>query len=238
MFQIGLGRVDTLLAALEKSRPSVAAHSRRVAALAARLAVQYGLAGDQVETIRLGALLHDVGKLFVPARILAKPARPNRREWRELMVHPEIGMEIVHSAGFDDEVCGIVLYHHERWDGRGYPDGQRGHETPLQVRIVSVMDAFDAITSPRNYREKLSVEAAKSVMARLAGTRYCPWVVSGLLSLPASLLVLPDLQAAQRYAPEGIAEAPVLDGLPPWRAVQAREMAATGETAPGAQPKA
>ena len=121
MFQTDLGRADAVLAALEKKRPEVAAHSRRVSAYSVRLAVQFGLADDVIETIRLGALLHDVGKMLTPSRILEKPGRPNAREWQELKVHPELGQEICHRSGFDDEVCTIVLYHHERCDGSGYP---------------------------------------------------------------------------------------------------------------------
>ncbi len=122
MFQTDLGRADTVLAALEKKRPEVAAHSRRVAAYSVRLAVQFGLADEVIETIRLGALLHDVGKLLTPSRILEKPGRPNAREWQELKIHPELGCEICHRSGFDDDVLAIVLHHHERCDGSGYPD--------------------------------------------------------------------------------------------------------------------
>ncbi len=238
MLQIGLERIDAILAALEKTRPSVGAHSRRVADFSVRLAAQYGLAADEIETVRLGALLHDVGKLLVPARILAKPSRPNRREWRELKIHPEIGMEIAHRAGYGDDVCGIILYHHERWDGKGYPDGLRDRAIHWTIRIVSVMDAFDAITSPRHYRETLTVDAAKAVMARAAGTWFCPWVVSGLLSMPASLLVPPGVHALRRYAPESIAETPALESLAPWRAFVGREPGAEERAASATQPRA
>ena len=91
MFQSDLGRTDTVLAALERKRPDVAAHSRRVAAYSVRLAVQFGLGEEVIETIRLGALLHDVGKMLTPSRILDKPGRPNAREWQELKAHPELG---------------------------------------------------------------------------------------------------------------------------------------------------
>lgn len=188
MFQADLGRTDAVLSALEKNRPDVAAHSRRVAVYSVRLAVQFGLPGDVVETIRLGALLHDVGKLLTPSRILDKPGRPNAREWQELKAHPEIGREICHRSGFDADVCAIVLHHHERSDGSGYPDRLTHAATPYPVRIVAVMDTFDALTSSRDYRERLSVDAARALIARSAGAKYCPWVVSGLLALPVEML--------------------------------------------------
>jgi putative nucleotidyltransferase with HDIG domain len=199
MFQTDLGRADAVLAALERKRPEVAAHSRRVSRYAVRLAAQFGLPDDVTETIRLGALLHDVGKMLTPSRILEKPGRPNAREWQELKIHPELGQEICHRSGFDDEVCAIVLHHHERCDGSGYPDKLAHPAIPYTVRIVSVMDTFDALTSSRDYRERLSVAAARTLIARSAGPKYCPWVVSGLLALPAEML-----QPAAGDAPEPV----------------------------------
>jgi putative nucleotidyltransferase with HDIG domain len=188
MLQTELGRADSVLAALEKRRPDVAAHCRRVSAYAVRLAVQYGFARDVVDTIRLGALLHDVGKMLTPSRLLEKPGRPSARESRELKIHPELGMEICHRSGFDDDVCTIVLYHHERHDGQGYPDALAHPAIPVGVRIVSVMDAFDALGSPHEYRGRMSLDAARMLIARGAGTRFCPWVVSGFLALPPEML--------------------------------------------------
>jgi len=210
MFQTDLGRVDAVLAALDKKRPEVAGHSRRVSAYSVRLAVQYGLPGDVVETIRVGSLLHDVGKMLTPSRILEKPGRPNAREWQELKLHPELGQEICYRSGFDDEVCSIVLHHHERCDGSGYPDGLKHEAIPYIVRIVAVMDTFDALTSSRDYRERLSVPAARTLIARSAGTKYCPWVVSGLLALPIEMLQpgAGDAPEASRH-PEGPSLLPV-----------------------------
>jgi putative nucleotidyltransferase with HDIG domain len=210
MFQTDLGRAEAVLAALEKKRPEVAAHSRRVSAYSVRLAVQFGLADDVVETIRLGALLHDVGKMLTPSRILAKPGRPNAREWQDLKMHPELGAEMCHRSGFDDEVAAIVLYHHERCDGSGYPDQLAHPAIPYSVRIVAVLDTFDALTSSRDYRNRLSVPAARTLIARAAGSKYCPWVVSGLLALPVEMLQPGpgDALGVTRH-PEGPAVLPV-----------------------------
>lgn len=168
--------------------PSVATHCRRVSEYSALLAVQYGLPSDLVATIRLGGLLHDLGKMAIPERILAKPGRLTDREWARLRNHPEAGVAMVDRLGFDASIAEIVLYHHERIDGSGYPDGMIGQAIPWAVRIVSVMDAYDALTSPRAYREALSIDAARTLLAREAGVRYCPSVVSGLLSVPRRVL--------------------------------------------------
>jgi putative nucleotidyltransferase with HDIG domain len=188
MLQSSLGKVDVVLSALEQRRPAVAMHCRRVSALSVRLAMQYEWDRHTLETIRLGALLHDVGKMLISTRTPDKQGRPSDREWQELGIHPQLGMDIAHRAGFDDDVCGIILYHHERFDGQGYPDGLAGLATPVTARVVTVMDAFDALTSTRDHQKRLSIDGARRLIARDAGTRYCPWVVSGLLALPAAML--------------------------------------------------
>lgn len=217
MLQTELGRIDAVMSALDRKRPDVAAHCRRVSAYSVALATQFGLSHDDIETIRLGGLLHDVGKMLVPSRILTKPGRPNSREWQELKIHPELGMEIAHRSGFDDEVCAIVLYHHERHDGRGYPDGLGERSIHYTARIVSVMDTFDALTSSRDYRERLTPQAARTVVSRGAGTKFCPWVVSAFMALPVEML-LPrgeEGRAAIRY-PEGPVFLPPDQLAQPW----------------------
>jgi putative nucleotidyltransferase with HDIG domain len=220
MLQSYLGKVDVVMAALEKARPAVAAHARRVALYSVRLALQYDLDRETIETIRLGALLHDVGKLLIPARILDKPGRPTDREWEELRIHPQLGVDIAHRAGFDDDVCGIVLYHHERYDGQGYPDRLSGQAIHFTARLVSVMDTFDALTSARDYRSRLSVDAARALIAREAGAKYCPWIVSGLLALPTAMLTAPaDGASAQEEWDEraGPWMSPAEELIQPWQ---------------------
>jgi len=191
MLQTELGHIGAVMAACERKRPDVAAHCRRVSDYAVRLATQIGLSAHDVETVRLGGLLHDVGKLNVRTRLLNKPGRPTEREWQELKIHPELGVEIAHRSGFDDEVSSIVLYHHERWDGQGYPDCLRARAIPYLGRIVSVIDTFDALTSAREYRERLTPDAARVVIARGAGTRFCPWVAAAFLAMPVDVLLPP-----------------------------------------------
>jgi len=227
MLQTVLARVESVLVTLEKMRPEVAAHSSRVAAYSVRLASQYGFDAGTIETIRMGALLHDVGKLLVPSRVLDKPGRPNAREWRDLKIHTELGMEIAHRCGFDVDVCSIVLSHHERYDGSGYPDGVGKDHIHFTVRIVSVMDTFDALTSSRDYRERLTVDAARTLIARGAGSQFCPWVVSGLLAMPPQMLNLGP--AGTRMAPqqaEGQVFMPPEQMAQPWPAQPAAALCA------------
>jgi putative nucleotidyltransferase with HDIG domain len=211
--------VDAYLQALEAKRAFVAGHARRVSAYAVRLAAQFGLATDVVESIRLGALLHDIGKLMVPVSILTKPGRLDEREWVELRSHPDKAIELLERVSLDDRTRDIVLHHHERHDGKGYPDGLHGNEITWPVRIVSVMDSFDALTSPREYRAALSVDAARALISREAGTRFCPWVVSGFLSLPPSLFE-PGVADARRddYLPDGLPESASVRATRPWTA--------------------
>ncbi len=209
--------VEAFLQALHAKRSFVADHARRVSAYAVLLATQYGLAADVVESIRVGALLHDVGKLLVPVRILTKPGRLNEREWVELRAHPDKGVDLLERVDLDDLVREIVLHHHERHDGKGYPDGLAGKEIPWPVRIVSVMDSFDALTSPRQYRAALSVEGARALISREAGARFCPWVVGGFLSLPPDLLAPGSTDAhSDYYFPDGLPEAASIFATRTW----------------------
>ncbi|MGE5361886.1 MAG: HD-GYP domain-containing protein [Bacteroidales bacterium] len=209
--------VDAFLQSFEVRRPFVVSHARRVSTYAVRLATQYGLGADVIENIRVGALLHDAGKILIPSRILTKPGRLNQYEWVELRTHPDKGLELLERVGLNAEMRDIVLHHHERFDGRGYPDGLSGVQIPWSVRIVSVMDSFDALTSTREYRERLTPGAARALIAREAGTRFCPWVVAGFLSLPLALLEPgPEAPCPDSYLPEGRPEASSMHATQVW----------------------
>ena len=206
--------VDTILDVMDTQQPTIASHCRRVAAYGVQLAVQYGLPDEMVETIRVGGLLHDVGKMMVPVDILTKPGRLTEQEWRALQNHPEYGFDMAERLGFESSILDIILYHHERNDSSGYPDGLNGHSIPWTVRIVSVMDAFDALTSPRAYRAALSIEAARALLAREA---YCPWVVTGLLSIPKSALEAVARNESWNCRPDSRPTAGVLESATtPW----------------------
>ena len=155
-------------------------HSYMVGELAARVAKRMGLETEQVELARLAGSLHDLGKLAIPEEILRKPGPLNEAERLVLERHPQIGFRMLDSLGVEP-VASWVLHHHERWDGDGYPDRLGGEAIPLGSRILFVADAYDAMTTDRVYRSKLSHERAISELERCAGTQFDPEVVAALL---------------------------------------------------------
>jgi diguanylate cyclase (GGDEF)-like protein len=152
-------------------------HSERVADLAARIAVRMGLSDETVELTRLAGSLHDLGKLAIPEEILRKPGPLTEPERLVLERHPQIGYRMLESLGVDP-LAEWVLHHHERWDGAGYPDGVGGEGIPLGARIIFVADAYDAMTSDRVYRTRLSDEEAIAELQRCAGSQFDPSVVA------------------------------------------------------------
>ncbi len=155
-------------------------HSERVGELAAKVAKRLGLNAEQVELTRLAGSLHDLGKLAIPEEILRKPGTLTDSERLVLERHPQIGFRMLDSLGVDP-VADLVLHHHERWDGAGYPDGLRGEEIPLGARIIFVTDAYDAMTSDRIYRPRLSSQAALAELERCAGTQFDPGIVAAFV---------------------------------------------------------
>jgi diguanylate cyclase (GGDEF)-like protein/putative nucleotidyltransferase with HDIG domain len=152
-------------------------HSTRVAELAAWIAAHLGLDAEQVELARLAGSLHDLGKLAIPEEILRKPGPLTPPERLVLERHPQIGFRMLESLGVDP-VADWVLRHHERWDGTGYPDGLAGSDIPLGARIIFIADAYDAMTSDRAYRGRLTPQAAVSELERCAGSQFDPEIVS------------------------------------------------------------
>ncbi|TML96677.1 MAG: diguanylate cyclase [Actinobacteria bacterium] len=155
-------------------------HSERVSDLAARVGGRLGLEPEQVELTRLAGSLHDLGKLAIPEEILRKPGALTDSERLVLERHPQIGFRMLDSLGVDP-VADLVLHHHERWDGAGYPDGLHGDEIPLGARIIFVTDAFDAMTSDRIYRPKRSSDAALAELERCAGSQFDPAIVAAFV---------------------------------------------------------
>jgi diguanylate cyclase (GGDEF)-like protein/putative nucleotidyltransferase with HDIG domain len=151
-------------------------HSQRVADLAARTARRLGLPDEEVELTRLAASLHDLGKLAIPEEILRKPGPLTDPERMVLERHPQIGFRMLESLGVDP-VAEWVLHHHERWDGSGYPDGLPGENIPLGARIIFVADAYDAMTSERVYRRRVTPDQAIEELQRCAGTQFDPGIV-------------------------------------------------------------
>jgi diguanylate cyclase (GGDEF)-like protein len=178
-------------------------HSERVSDLAARVAKRVGLDPEHVELTRLASSLHDLGKLAIPEEILRKPGALTDSERLVLERHPQIGFRMLDSLGVDP-VADLVLHHHERWDGAGYPDGLAGEEIPLGARIIFVADAYDAMTSDRIYRPKRSREAALAELRRCAGTQFDPGIVAAFteeLGVSSSVEVAAEAAAETSVPP-------------------------------------
>ncbi|HEX7083576.1 MAG TPA: diguanylate cyclase [Gaiellaceae bacterium] len=177
----GLRAGASLAHAVDRRDGYPGSHSERVADLAERIAEQLGLADEQLELVRLAGRLHDVGKLAIPEELLRKPGPLTYAERAVLERHPQLGHRILVSLGLE-QVADVVLHHHERWDGGGYPGGLSRNEIPLASRIVLAADAFDAITSDRPYAGARSAFEAQREIERCAGTQLDPEVVEAVLS--------------------------------------------------------
>jgi putative nucleotidyltransferase with HDIG domain len=167
-----------LATALEAKDASTRGHSERVAELGRRVATALGLDAEQAAAVGEAGLLHDIGKIGVPDPILLKRSSLTDDEWEAMRRHPVVGAQIVAPFEFFARSAPLIRYHHERWDGSGYPDGLVGARIPLGARIVAVADVFDALTSTRPYRGAISSDAAIEHLAAEAGRTLDPDVVS------------------------------------------------------------
>ena len=149
-------------------------HCDRVADIACGIAVADGFADDRLYWFRVGAVLHDIGKFVVPAEVLNKAGRLSADEWDVVRSHPRAGVEMVQDVAFPGDVMDILLSHHERWDGSGYPHGLAGEAIPRAARIVAIADAYDAITSERSYKQALAHETAMAVLRIDVGRHFDP----------------------------------------------------------------
>jgi HD-GYP domain-containing protein (c-di-GMP phosphodiesterase class II) len=157
-------------------------HGARVAALAEPVAAKLGWDRERIRSLRFAAPLHDVGKVKVRPQVLGKPGPLTLAEQEEIRRHPTAGAQLVIPLRSARHALPYVLFHHERWDGTGYPAGLRGRSIPLEARILAVADAFDAMISPRPYRRALSHEHALAEVGRGAGTQFDPLVAEIFLA--------------------------------------------------------
>jgi HD-GYP domain-containing protein (c-di-GMP phosphodiesterase class II) len=163
-----------LASALAARDPSTAAHCARVTFLSRRLAVWLGWDDAQLRTLEIGAPLHDIGKVTISQSLLRKRGPLQAHELAEIRTHPAAGAKLISPVGPAREALPYVLYHHERWDGGGYPTGRRGTQIPRGARLLSVTDAFDAMTSTRPYRRALPTSRALGEIESHAGTQFDP----------------------------------------------------------------
>jgi putative nucleotidyltransferase with HDIG domain len=174
------GAIRALAAALDARDPYTAGHSERVSVLSVAIGRTLSLSEEELEVLRLGALLHDIGKIGVPDDVLRKPGSLTEAEFAAIREHPVLGARILHVVPFLARHLAIVELHHERPDGRGYPHGLRGDDIPLAARIVHVADAYDAITSARAYRAARPSGDALRELWRCAGTEFHAEIVGAL----------------------------------------------------------
>lgn len=175
--------VGSLASALDARDPYTAGHSRRVSDVACAIASEFKVSSSELERIRIGALLHDIGKIGVPDQVLQKTGRLTEDELHLIQQHPVVGRRILEGVrGFAPFLSAVEL-HHENWDGTGYPSRQIGEQVPLEARIIHVADAYDAMTTDRSYRKGMTHATAVRILAENAGTQFDPRIVNTFLSI-------------------------------------------------------
>ena len=172
--QAYLDMVQTLRYTVEAKDAYTRGHSDRVSEYSVLIGEKLGLPEDQIKILRIGGLFHDIGKIGVPDRILLKTDKLTDDEYSEIKNHPSIGAHILGAATIFKDIIPIVKYHHERYDGRGYPCGLKGEDIPYVARIAAVADTFDAMTSKRSYRDALNLDIVKEEIERCKGTQFDP----------------------------------------------------------------
>ncbi len=199
-----LDSVWALTRAVEAKDPFTKEHSEHVAQYAVALGVALDLPADAIEPLRVAALLHDVGKIGVPDRILTKPGKLTGEEFEYIRRHPALGADILAKITVFGREAEIVRYHHERWDGGGYPDGLTGEEAPLASRIIMVADSMDAMLMARSYKDSYPVKKVFVELRRCAGTQFDPKIAATAVewcSTSADELILPAQPAETEAMP-------------------------------------
>lgn len=166
--------VECITSALDARDPYTGNHSRRVSDMACFLCQKLGISHEETQEIHISGHLHDIGKIGVPDRVLLKPGKLNDEEWALMKKHPEIGADILSKSPHFSRIAAIILHHHERWDGKGYPFGAKGTEIPIGARIIAVCDSIDAMASARAYRKALPLDVVKSEIEKNIGIMYDP----------------------------------------------------------------
>lgn len=181
--QAYLDMVETLRYTVEAKDSYTRGHSDRVSEYSVLIGEKLGLPEDQIKTLRIGGLFHDIGKIGIPDSILLKPAKLTDDEYSQIKNHPSIGAHILGSAVIFKDIIPIVKHHHERYDGNGYPSRLKGEEIPYIARIAAVADTFDAMTSRRSYRGPIDIEHVKEEIKRCEGTQFDPKIAEAFLDI-------------------------------------------------------
>jgi len=172
-----LATIEALALAIDAKDRTGKSHIRRVQVFAAGLARAIGMPANDIQGVKTAALLHDIGKLAVPEHILSKPGPLTQEEFQKIRIHPQVGAEIIAGVPFPYPVAPLILSHHERWDGKGYPAGMKGEEIPAGARILAVVDYFDALTSERPYHKAMTDDGAIGLLRQEAGKALDPNLV-------------------------------------------------------------
>ena len=175
--------IECITCALDAKDPYTAGHSKRVSDMATKVCELIGLKKEDIQKIHIAAHLHDIGKIGVPDAVLNKEGKLTDEEWEYIRKHPQSGADILSKSHRLSELKNMVLCHHERYDGKGYPNGIKGKEIPILGRILAVCDSFDAMVSRRAYKEKLSVEYAIGELENGKGTQFDPDVAQAFIEL-------------------------------------------------------
>lgn len=175
--------IDVILNALYEKNHRELLHSKRVSEICYMIASALLFSKDDINQIKTAGLLHDIGKIGLDERILNSSGALTPEDWREIQRHPEVGYRILSSANELGDIANFVLDHHERWDGKGYPKGLKGEEISIQARIISIADAFDAMTTERTYKATLTVEEGIAEVKKSAGTQFDPELVKTFIKL-------------------------------------------------------
>jgi diguanylate cyclase (GGDEF)-like protein/putative nucleotidyltransferase with HDIG domain len=189
-----LATIEALARAIDAKDQNTQMHIRRVQMYAASMARVVGLSPDAIQGIKTAALLHDIGKLAVPEHILSKPGPLTQEEFQKIRIHPEVGAEIIAAVPFPYPVAPIILSHHERWDGKGYPKGMSGEDIPIGARILTIVDYFDAVTTERPYHKALSHESAVGLLKHESGRALDPTLVEIFVNMLPSLVAEANLE--------------------------------------------
>jgi len=175
--------IETLKISLFERSNETVEHASRLANLSKKLGISMGLSRDELNNLELLSALHDIGKISIDNFILTKPEKLTGDEWLEMRKHPAIGYRIAMASTELRSIAEFILCHHERWDGKGYPQGRSGENIPLLSRIISVVDAYDAMIYDRHYRKALTKEAAFAEIADHSGSQFDPAIAAQFLKL-------------------------------------------------------
>jgi putative nucleotidyltransferase with HDIG domain len=202
--------IEALARAIDARDPYTYGHSARVARLSFEIADEMGLPPDELIALSRASLLHDIGKIGVEDRVLRKPGPLDKQETAAMREHPVIGYEMLRGLHFLESSLDGVRHHHEHWDGSGYPDGVKGEAIPLAVRILTVADALDALTSDRPYRVAMSLPIAVRTIEGGSGYQFDPSVVRALRSRSAAIAALLTVMGKHHAMPLQVLREPAL----------------------------